>query len=72
MRDDDGWPLMRGELRIRFICGAIAGSFAGWELASRVAIGKAGTAVLIAVAAVAFGFAAASLGDRFWKGLGWW
>jgi hypothetical protein len=72
MRDDDGWPVMRGERRIRFICGAIAGVFAGLQVASRIGVGKAGAALLIAVAVVAFGFAASLLGDRFWKGLGWW
>ena len=73
MRDDDGgWPVMRGERGIRFVFGAIAGVFAGLQLASRLSIGKAGVVVLVAFAAVAFGFAAALVGDRFWKGLGLW
>jgi hypothetical protein len=63
---------MRGERRIRFVFGAIAGVFAGLELAPRVGLGRGGTALLVVIAAVAFGLAAASLGDRFWKGLGWW
>ena len=72
MNDDDGFPAMRGERPVRFGCGALAGLLAGFELAIRIGAGKGGTVLLIAAVAVAFGIAAAALGDRFWRGLRWW
>ncbi len=63
---------MRGERRIRFVCGAIAGSFAGCHFGPILGAGKPGTGIVIGVAAIAFGIAAAFMGDSFWRGLRWW
>lgn len=72
VNDEEGWPVMRGERRIRFACGVIAGLFAGCELAPRIGAGGAGTAFLVAATALAFGISAAVLGDKFWRSLRWW
>jgi hypothetical protein len=69
--DENGFPIMRGERRLRFACGLIAGVLAGCQLAPRFGASGAGTALLMAATGLAFGVAAAFLGDRFWRGLGW-
>jgi len=69
---EDGWPVMRGERRVRFACGVIAGTFAGCQLAPRLGAAGAGTVLLVAGISLAFGISAAVLGDRFWRGLRWW
>jgi len=70
--DDDDWPVMPGERTVRFVCGAIVGLFAGCELSNQVGGGKPVMMVLSMIGvAVAFGIAAAILGDRFWRGLRW-
>lgn len=72
MTDNEGFPVMRGERRVRFVFGAVAGSLAGCQLGPRFGAGGAGTAVLILVTAIVFGIAAAFMGDAFWRGLRWW
>ena len=72
MNGDDEFPVMRGERRVRFGCGGLAGLLAGYELAVRLGVGKATTLLVILALAVAFGIAAALLGDRFWRALPWW
>lgn len=62
---------MRGERRLRFACGAIAGSFAGCHFGPML-VDRPWTGIVIGVTAVAFGFAAAFMGDSFWRGLRWW
>jgi hypothetical protein len=73
MKDDGDWPVMRGERTVRFVCGAVVGLFAGCELAAQV--GGAGSAIATVLSmigvSVAFGIAAAVLGDRFWRGFRW-
>jgi hypothetical protein len=71
MNDDESFPVMRGERQVRFVFGVIAGSFAGCQLGPRFGTGGE-TGVLIVVTAIAFGIAAAFLGDAFWRGLRWW
>jgi O-antigen/teichoic acid export membrane protein len=67
--DEEGeFPIMRGERRIRFVCGVIAGLLAGCPLAPRFGAHGAGAVLLMVATGLAFGFAAAFLGDRFWKG----
>lgn len=68
---DDGFPIMRGERRIRFVCGLVAGLLAGCQLAPRFGAGSAETALLMAATGLAFGIAAALLGDRFWGTIRW-
>jgi len=68
---DDGFPIMRGERRVRFACGLIAGIFAGCQLAPRFGASGAGAFFLVAATAVAFGIAAALLGDSFWRSFRW-
>ncbi len=72
VNDDEGFPVMRGERRIRFVCGALAGAFAGWQFGSTIGAGEWGTRIVIVVTAIASGVAAAFLGDGFWRGLGRW
>jgi hypothetical protein len=68
-RDDDGgWPLLAGERRVRFICGALLGVASGCGLSSQMGSGKAATVLWMILTAVAFGAAAALLGDKFWQG----
>lgn len=62
----EDWPLLPGERRVRFVFGLIAGVLAGIGIADRVHASGLGTALLVAVTALAFGFAAAWIGDRFW------
>ena len=71
MSDNEGFPVMRGERQIRFVCGAVAGSFAGCQLGS-VLGSKAGEGLLTVVTAIAFGLAAAYRGDDFWRAIRWW
>jgi hypothetical protein len=66
--EEDGFPIMRGERRIRFACGLIAGIFAGCQLAPRFGAHSGGAVVLMVATGLAFGIAAALLGDRFWRG----
>lgn len=70
--ENEGFPIMRGERRVRFACGLIAGAFAGCQLAPRFGAGGTGTALLMVATGVAFGIAAAFLGDDFWRSLRWW
>jgi hypothetical protein len=72
MNDNEGFPVMRGERQVRFICGVVAGSIAGCQLGPRFGAGGAGSIALTVVTAVAFGIAAAYLGDTFWRGIRWW
>ena len=69
---DDGFPIMRGERRVRFACGLIAGVLAGCQLTPRFGASGVGAALLIVATGVAFGIAAALLGDAFWRSLRWW
>ena len=66
--EEDEFPIMRGERRIRFVCGLVAGVFAGCQLAPRFGARGAGEVLLVVATALAFGIAAAFLGDRFWRG----
>jgi hypothetical protein len=67
--ENEGFPIMRGERRIRFACGLIAGVVAGCQLAPRFGASGVGAALLTAATGVAFGIAAALLGDDFWRSL---
>ena len=64
---DEGFPLLPGERRVRFVFGALAGLFAGIEFSSRLGGGKLVTVLLVILTVVGFGLAAAWLGDRFWQ-----
>jgi len=64
---DEGFPLLPGERRVRFVVGALAGLFAGIEFSSRLGGGKLVTVLLVILTVVGFGLAAAWLGDRFWQ-----
>jgi high-affinity Fe2+/Pb2+ permease len=70
VKGDGGWPLLPGERRVRFVCGVIAGVLAGIGIADRLGASSLGKFFLIIVTAIAFGFAAAWIGDRFWTGVG--
>jgi hypothetical protein len=65
---DSDWPFMRGERKVRFVCGALLGLASGCGLASRTGSGKAATVLWMVVVAAAFGAGAALLGDKFWLG----
>jgi hypothetical protein len=64
---DEGFPLLPGERRVRFVFGALAGLFTGLELASRVGGGKLVGIFVVLLTVVGFGLGAAWLGDRFWR-----
>jgi hypothetical protein len=72
MKQSGDWPLMRGERRVRFGCGALAGLAAGLVLAERMNGSVVGNVLLVVVTAVAFGIAAAWIGDEFWNYIRWW
>src|SRR5262252_9520556 len=54
VKGDDEFPLMPGERRVRFGCGALAGALGGYGLAVRLCTGKGGMILLILVVAVGF------------------
>jgi hypothetical protein len=68
---DEGFPLLPGERRVRFGCGALVGLLAGLRIAGGVTDSKAGTVLLVLLTVVGFGLAAAWLGDRFWESIRW-
>lgn len=72
MQDDDDLPILPGERRVRFGCGALAGAALAFSyvMRQRGVTAKGTLFVCLGVAAV-FGVAAALFGERFWRGL-WW
>jgi hypothetical protein len=65
MKDED-FPLLPGERRVRFGCGALAGLVLGVSIAMRMIGGTVETVLLIAGCALVMGVAAALFGERFW------
>ena len=59
-------PLLPGERRVRFGCGALAGLVLGVSLAFRMNGGTVGAVLLVAGCALVMGVAAALFGERFW------
>jgi len=70
VKSQDEWPLLPGERRVRFVCGVVAGVLSGIGMADWLSASALGRFLLIIVTAIAFGFAAAWIGDRFWTGVG--
>ena len=73
---NEGWPVSRGELRVRLGCGGLAGLVVGGFLAFRWTRGNLSVAVAVAiVTCIAAAVIAAKYGDRFWyrvADLLWW
>jgi hypothetical protein len=72
MKGRGDWPVMRGERRVRFGCGALAGLLAGLVLAERLTGSVVGNVLLVVIITFAFSCAAAWFGDKFWSYLPWW
>ena len=73
MKDDDGdWPVLRGERRVRFGCGVLAGLPIGIWLVTRISSVGFGAFVFVGGVAVAVGILAVLFGDRFWAVLVGW
>jgi hypothetical protein len=66
MKDED-FPLLPGERRVRFGCGALAGLVLGISMAMRMIWGTVETVLLIVGCALVMGVAAALFGERFWE-----
>ena len=73
---NEGWPVSRGELKVRFGCGGLAGFVLGGFIAFRWTGGNLTVAATVAVvAAIVIAVAAAKYGDRFWSKMAeilWW
>jgi hypothetical protein len=67
---DEELPLLPGERRVRFGCGALAGLVLGISLAFRMSGGTVETMLLVAGCALAMGVASALFGERFWDFFG--
>jgi hypothetical protein len=63
---DEELPLLPGERRVRFGCGALAGLVLGISWAMRMIVGTVETVLLIVGCALVMGVAAALFGERFW------
>jgi hypothetical protein len=71
MRDED-WPLLPGERRIRFGCGALAGVVLRIYLAMRMSRVTVEAVILIAGFSLLLGVPSALFGERFWNLFRWW
>ncbi len=69
---NDEWPILPGERRVRFGCGALAGVAIGVSIMFEEATSARTTVLLCVGLAVVFGLAAALFGARFWSWLGVW
>ena len=63
---DEELPLLPGERRVRFGCGALAGLGLGISWALRSMGGTVETVLLIVGCALVIGFGAVLFGERFW------
>jgi hypothetical protein len=71
---NSGFPLLPGERKVRFGCGATVGVLAGFFGAARRIQGVTWVELTISmvVTALLFGLFAAYGGDRFWRHIRWW
>jgi hypothetical protein len=71
VRDDD-WPVLPGERRVRFGCGALFGLAVGLSLGTVLTGAPIAIWLFVAGVAVVFGLGAAAFGDSFWRIVGGW
>lgn len=71
---NSGFPILPGELGVRFGCGAILGLIVGFFAAAKYVRDPSWLALLawMGGAAVLFGLLARAGGNDFWRNLRWW
>ena len=73
MKDGDGdWPVLRGERKVRFGCGVLAGLPIGIWLLTKISSRSVGAVFFAGGVAAAVGILAVLFGDRFWSVLCRW